>query len=370
MEVTTNSLLPRLARRILALLIIGTGTTLFSQTIITFDVPNSSNTHPTAINGKGAITGYYIPSSGGGESGFIRHPGGRVVFFDVPDVAGTFPMDINDIGQVIGFWSRPGEQLGFLRQRDGTVVQIPSAPAPSSSTQKALQQAVTYVGSLKPQCGNNDSNVPLAINDLGQITGSTNGSGALGFLENANGTTIDFDVQPNSPGLIKGTCPQAINLWGDITGYYFNNGIGAGVQLPRGFLRQRDGNIVTFGPANATQTIPMAINLFGQITGFYSDDTGTHGFVRQPNGNIKSFDPADSNNTEPTGINAWGEVTGFYIGPDGIAHSFLREANGAMITFDVPNSQGTFARSINLQGTITGDYFDGSSYHGFIRKRR
>ncbi|WP_348261166.1 hypothetical protein P8935_15315 [Telmatobacter sp. DSM 110680] len=347
-----------LFRLIVGLTALAVAQPLFSQKIVIFDYPNSSDTHPTALNFKGEITGYYLASST--YHGFLRRPDGSFTSFDVPLPAGGFPsnaipMDINDLGQITGFYAFEVQLRSFLRQPDGTIVQFePPLSAPSRVT--AQLQSNSYD---KPICGGEDWWLSVAMNDAGQVVGSGPVSTAVasGFIRARDGSIKYFDAAP--PSLGQQTCPQAINVWGQIVGY--DNTFSA-------FLRERDGRITQFTLSDASETIPTAINFFGEVTGFYQDNTGFHGFIRHPNGVTISFDPAGSNATEPTAMNALGEITGFYSGMDGIAHSFLRKRNGTIISFDVQNSHGTFARSISLAGAITGEYFDGASYHGFIRK--
>src|SRR6202007_2383306 len=78
-------------------------------------------------------------------------------------------------------------------------------------------------------------------------------------------------------------------------------------------------NIVKFDPPSSSYTVPQAINLFGQVTGYYQDTAGFHGFLRQPDGAIFTFDVALSNGlptpTFPTDINLQGAVTGYIIHP-------------------------------------------------------
>jgi len=331
---------------------------VFSQKIVTFDYPNSSDTHPTALNFKGEITGYYLASSE--YHGFVRRPNGSFTSFDVPLPPGGFPpnaipMDINDFGQITGLFAFEVQFHSFLRQPDGTIVQF----EPPLSAQSRLTPQLQFSSFDKPLCGGEDQWLAVAINDAGQITGSGPVSTAVasGFTRARDGSIKAFDTAPPSPG--QRTCPQAINVWGQVVGY--DSTLNA-------FLRQRDGSITQFALPAASETVPTAINFFGEVTGFYEDSTGFHGFIRRSNGVTISFDPSGSANTEPTAMNDLGEITGFYSGMDGIAHSFLRKPNGTIITFDVRNSQGTYARSINLLGVITGDYFDGTSHHGFIRK--
>ena len=355
--------LPVLQRaRILALLLLGIVPALHSQKLVTFDVPGSSYTHPTAINLIGQITGYYSDSSG--YHGFVRQPGGSLTSFDVPLNPGGFPpnaipMDINAEGQIAGFYAFEIQYHGFLRQPDGTIVQFTSSTLPSST----LQAKVSVAYDL-PTCGGEDWWLPFAINDLGQITGSGPGDspGGSGFVRAVDGTLTYFDVPPQF-GVYGSTCPHDINVWGQVIGYYVDGGYGG---IKRGFLRQPDGSIVRLDQGDF-QVTPIGINFFGQITGVLSNSTGSHAFIRQLNGAMTFFDGPGG--ALPAAINALGEVTGICGGSDGLAHGFLREPNGQIITFVVPKSQGTFPQSINFFGKITGYYFDGTTFHGFVRDR-
>jgi hypothetical protein len=62
-------------------------------------------------------------------------------------------------------------------------------------------------------------------------------------------------------------------------------------------------------------------------------------------------------------------IDSLYLGSDGAYHGFVRKRDGTFTTFDAPNSHGTFPQSINLVGQITGYYFDGNSFHGFVRDK-
>src|SRR5438132_11980561 len=127
----------------------------FAQGIETFDVPNSTQTHPTAINAAGQITGYYFGQDNS-YHGFLRERDGTIISFDAPGGADPFhgirPLAINAPGQIVGFYDLHDfndANTGFLRERDGTII------------------------SFGP--------VPSAINDAGQIVGE-------GFLREPNGT--------------------------------------------------------------------------------------------------------------------------------------------------------------------------------------
>jgi hypothetical protein len=109
----------------------------------------------------------------------------------------------------------------------------------------------------------------LGINASGDITGYYYGNGitAHGFLySHGTYTTINF------PGSTS-TLPEAINASGDITGYYYGNGITA-----HGFLYSH-GTYTTIDPPGSISTLPKAINASDQIVGFYAGGGAPHGFL-------------------------------------------------------------------------------------------
>lgn len=349
---------------VFALLFVSIAPTLQAQAITTFDAPNSTNTMPFAINLEGQITGT------GDSQGFLRQPNGTFLTFAVEDSGpppNAYPMSINSEGDIVGNFFVEINSVGFLRKPGGKTIGILPPIPNEASTQKfpqAFPQELPSFGC--PPFGESEA---VAVNDVGQITGYFNGAGCDGFLRQPNGTFITFSVPSEShPNGFPVAQPQAINLFGQITGYYGEDAV---VIQIGGFLRQQSGNVIRFFAPNSIATFPTSINFFGQIAGFYQDTNNVvHGFLRQPDGTMVTFDPAGSTDTEAYSINALGEITGFYLGADGIHHGFLRKQNGTFTMFDVPNSQGTFARSINFFGQVTGYYFDGSSYHGFIRPGR
>lgn len=75
---------------------------------------------------------------------------------------------------------------------------------------------------------------------------------------------------------------------GAITGQYFV--FLAPIQY-QGFLRSRDGSIITFNPPNSTYTNPVGINPEGAITGWSMDASRvTHGFLRTRDGTLITID--------------------------------------------------------------------------------
>jgi hypothetical protein len=199
-----------------------------------------------------------------------------------------------------------------------------------------------------------------------------------------------------------GTFPTAINPWGVITGYYADASDG----LFHGFVRARDGTITApFDPPNSTGTSPTAINPAGAITGWYTvtdsfGNTITHGFLRASNGAFTSIDPESttltSDFTMPDfGFTAVANVASakafqvsvggtVYISAIGFlnitavdtgANQLTLQNNSGFQTvgFTAPSgstvygSISTQAYGINPAGVITGSYFDGNSFHGFLR---
>lgn len=317
--------------------------TCFAQTIKTFDVPNSSSTVAVAINLEGEITGYYfVPYSNGSvqnPQSFLRNLDGTITTFGLQFPYGTQANGINLFGEIVGTASCCGVDNGFLRKADGTILTFFGSGETSTPSAALAEPAPTL------NCPYVDGTAAIAINAVGQVTGSFGQGCLLGFLRQPDGTSILFQA---GQGLIidQLTVPQAINLVGQIAGYYYDqNGYG-------GFLRQTDGTIVTFKVPGSSQTFAQGMNLFGQIVGYYDG----HGFLRQPNGTFITIDPSGSVGTQPAAINFAGQITGFFATADGIYHGFLWMANGMIETFDAPNAVGTFPKDINDLGQIVGYY--------------
>ena len=79
------------------------------------------------------------------------------------------------------------------------------------------------------------------------------------------------------------------------------------------------------------------------------------------------FDPPGSIETIPTSMNPSGAITGWYF--DGNTyHGFLRSRRGAFTILDFPGAASTSGASINPAGTITGYYFEANFVeNGFVR---
>jgi len=91
-----------------------------------FDVPNSVNTTPVAINGRRTIAGYYKDNVNYRQHAFIRSGDGTFTTFDVPAIA----FALNAGGAVAGIGSpdyQKGQLPSFARDRNGRVhaIQLP-----------------------------------------------------------------------------------------------------------------------------------------------------------------------------------------------------------------------------------------------------
>ncbi|MGB8477616.1 MAG: hypothetical protein WCE63_02095 [Acidobacteriaceae bacterium] len=102
-----------------------------------------------------------------------------------------------------------------------------------------------------------------------------------GFLRSPEGEFTTFDAPGAGTGYYQGTgcfsdCPVSLNDWGVITGVYVDANY-----VEHGYLRTRDGKIVTIDPNGSQGTLPNGINNGGAITGYYLDANGVyHGFLR------------------------------------------------------------------------------------------
>lgn len=187
------------------------------------------------------------------------------------------------------------------------------------------------------------------------------------------------------------TVPQAVNIFGQITGYYLD---AAGFPT-HGFLRHADGTFTTFdvqlGDGLFWPTYGTDINLEGEITGYVTRISITRGFLRHTDGTIDVFDAHSSDamqseepsepaprldcpfdGTSAIAINAAGQITGGYV-PGAFCQGYLRQADGTVTVFTVePGSSNiipmTFAEAINLRGQITGFYRDLGGNSGFLRQ--
>jgi hypothetical protein len=298
--------------------------------------------------------------------------------FDAPGAGtapnqGTFPSGINLFGAITGFIRDANSaRHAFLRARDGTFTIFDDPAAGTCSTS---------CGTI----GNGQGTRAYAINLFGEITGFyTDNSGRChGYVRAANGTFTQIDAPDAGTGPFpQGTfpsefTPMGINLLGGITGFYVDAN-----SVQHGFVRAPGGRITEFDPTGSVFTNPNAIDDVGDITGFYVDASGVgHGFLRTLGGTITTFDAlgagtAAGQGTFGVGLTVNQEIEGVYVDANGVLHGFVRSNQGTFTTFDVPSAgtgagQGTLPESNNTLGAIAGNYIDGNNVnHGFQRDRQ
>ena len=200
-------------------------------------------------------------------------------------------------------------------------------------------------------------------------------------------TTVTLDPPGAGTGPNQGTgcfgCTFGINQFGAIAGTYLDS-----TNVFHGFLRTREGEIITFDAPGADAT-PNAyngtwaqnINDDGAITGVSYDAMGAaHGYLRSPDGRFTAFDvPGAINGTWPIYLGGEGEVVGYSLDANLLFHAFLRRANGTFATFvgrgactsgTPAGCFGSEATYIDANGRIVGNFSDSSAnlvQHGLIR---
>lgn len=279
------------------------------------------------------------PLSGYTQS--FQRVGPSFISFQVPDSAGTFPSGVNDALSVTGYYMDANQQShGFVRYASGQIISF------------------DVLGSVTTD--------PVGIDAAGEVAGNYQEERGFssGFVRSPGGEISEF----NPAGSGGSTVVTGINATGSITGYYTNTNT---IPPAYGFVRRRDGSMITFTIGGSTVVIPENINAAGEITGYYysDDNTSVGGFIRSPNGDIATFD-FDAG-IVPESISAAGFITGWYAATE--FHGFVRSAEGVITSFDPPGTLLTQYLSINGAGAIAGSYQVQQSLsstfnsHGFLR---
>lgn len=265
---------------------------------------------------------------------------------------------------------------GDLRQNAALATMVAAIVLWSGTGIPALAQKLTTFDAPNASTAPYAGTEAAAINIWGAITGDVQDSngGVHGYVRSPIGGYVEFDVPGANPApganclyYVGGTCPQAINDLGVITGF---DGDASGAF--HGFVRSAHGEITTFdAPGEVVATLPMSINVWGTITGYSIDGDGTgHGFVRKSDGTITIFDDSEGGagpglGTYPESINDEGAIAGVVTDATGFNHSFVREPEGKIASFDPPgaasSSIGTANVLINDLGIVGGTVFQGTS---------
>jgi len=259
--------------------------------ITAFDCPGAGpgGSAASSVSPSGVISAMYFDANNAWH-GCVRNPDGSFKLYDPPDAGlgagqGTYntPLDgINPEGAIVGeYWDANWVWHTYLRSPNGHITEIdaPNAGSGVDSGQGTLT---------------------LGINAAGEIWGLSIDTNYMfhGYLRSPDGTFTIVDVPNAGTGTFQGTtacwpivCFGGINPQGTVTAGFLD-----GNYVMHGFLRTREGKIVTFdapgagttpGSSSSTWyqgTQPASINPEGAISGFYTDANNVvHGFIRLPN---------------------------------------------------------------------------------------
>jgi hypothetical protein len=248
------------------------------------------------------------------------------------DVATSRAYGINANHEIVGgFDNTSGQQWGYFRQADGTIV--------------AYQH-------------NNANTYLFGLNDYSNAVGRyINGSGENVGFERGHATSMDF-------GLI-GTRAKGINTSGQIVGYYLD----APDKSFGYFLPSLGGAPTTLDYGNHF-TVAMGINNSGQIVGYYlTNDGAVYGFSVGYNDLSNPTDIVHgTDKTYAFGINDSGNIVGCYIDASGW-HGYIYQ-NSSFETIDFPGSGGVSYQTrifgISDDGWLVGDYYDDGVFYAFL----
>jgi probable HAF family extracellular repeat protein len=190
-------------------------------------LPGSNNCRATAVNDTGLVAGFCIfypdPLNQELIGVFWRH--GVIERIPVPAGLQLYPFDLNDGGAAIGIAFRGSEVFKFLWQ-NGVLTNIDEAAAGTFYEVVAINgrgeiagygpgpsfvQAILWDGQVARGLGDpSTSNVAYGLNDLGDVVGSSNRSGAVW----TNGHTIEL-APPRGYTIAMAS---AVNDGGDVAG--------------------------------------------------------------------------------------------------------------------------------------------------------
>jgi uncharacterized protein (TIGR03437 family) len=228
-----------------------------------------------------------------------------------------------------------------------------------------------------------------AINDLGQVTLWTSGTGSergygSSFFRDSSGAFTHFAFPASNGGQAN-----AINNSGQITGRYYPapakppsptygylhsasgtfidlaplvnaNGINNnGTIVGDSYIRDTNGNAITISfPGASSYTSVEGINDAGQVVGEYCCvNGGTVPFIRGADGTFTGLGSLAG--AKLLGINALGQVLGIFQGI-----SFVRNADGTLSAIVFPG--GVIALGMNNKSQVAGILGDGQGFVGTL----
>ncbi len=189
-----------------------------------------------------------------------------------------------------------------------------------------------------------------ALNNSGQITGSTDCTTARAFLWSSDGTLKNIDTLAKAH---TGSAGYALNSTGHVTG-----GVWIDNSTPHVFLWKNDGTrMMDLGTLGGPFGIGVSINNSSQIVGGSDTPGGAeHAFVWKNDGRpLRDLGTLGGVLSEATAINASGQVTGWADTSAFEEHAFFWKNDGTPME-DMGTLGGNFSRgvAINETGQITG----------------
>ena len=115
---------------------------------------------------------------------------------------------------------------------------------------------------------------------------------------------------------------------------------------------------------NAFFTVTGGINSQGTIVGSAYTEDGPVGFIRTKQGEVISLTVPGALATMPSGINSRGVVVGAVQGEEGLNRGFIWDSTGPKL-FDAPGADSTELVGINASGTAVGTYTSGGKTRVF-----
>jgi hypothetical protein len=276
-------------------------------------VNGNSGTVIDAIDGAGDTAGYYFDSQNA-EHSFVRSSGGTITTFDPPNST-SGAQSMNDSGTVAGGFVDANGAHGYLRAADGTITTF-------DPTGSGTQIEIVY---------------PYQINASGAVAGTYIDTSGVrhGFLRAPGGSITILDAPGAGTAAYQGTELIGMNTSGTIAGGIAVGDVNGVAGTSHSLVLALDGTYTIFDPpqAGAHSSLAEAINDSGALVGTYRDaNLVRHGYLRQPDGNFVSFDDPDAaqlplsatdDGTVPLSINANGAVAGFYADANGVRHGFI-----------------------------------------------
>jgi len=247
----------------------------------------------------------------------------------------------------------------------------------------AIDYNVTHLGSL----GGKNS-LGRAINNLGQVTGSTyvTGGGTHAFLYSGNGPMLDLGTLGG-----KNSYVYAINESGQVVGssqgangthaYLYSNGqmldlgtfggpdslawninnagqVVGSADLPNGLRHAflyNNGQVQNLGVLpGGYSSYATAINSSGYVLGVSDSSTGTRAFLYTGNGPLQDLGALDGNRSQAFHINDAGSVTGNARKASGQWRAFIYKGNGPMQDLGTFGGTRSYANAINASDQVVG----------------